>query len=97
MTNHVGFEGQPRYVESIKVVRAIKERNANDGMTKSQKIVFDALKKTSKPISAREMSHKTGLSKTYCNTTLTGFFRDGLLVRRKERVALTMQFTYRIK
>lgn len=97
VTHRIGFSGSDRYVASIKAARQMREKAKPEGLTVSQKVVLKMLQSRKTPFSSREMSGKTGLSKNFCNTTMALFYKQGLVTRVKERVALTKQYVYAIR
>lgn len=97
VTHRIGFSGQPRYIESQRLARQMREKGQKDGLTKGQQEVLKVLKSRKSPFCAREMSVRTGYSKCFCNSAMAILYQQGLLTRVKERVALTKQYVYSIR
>lgn len=97
ITHLIGFECQPRYEQSVKTVRKIQAKIRVDGLTPHQQRVMKVLRSRRAGVSAREIANITGFAKSYCNVVLAGFWKDGIVTRTKSRVALTMQYVYKLK
>lgn len=97
ITHLIGFENQPRYQQSVKTVRSIQAKNQVNGLTPHQQRALKLLRVYKSGLSARELSAKTGFAKSSCNVILAKLYKDGLVYRRKERVALTKQYVYAIR